>query len=502
MPAMRNRLLGKLALPISKQTFDEFVLECYAPDGESCRLMLEYAERSGDAWHVRFREGLDIHAGWNRHHIPNEAFGFDGATNGSVRITPDDDVQPRLIFTWLDFLKYKRMAAGDTVVLRSPTSVPAEKIKCVAWDLDNTLWRGILVEDGPEGIELREQAVDVVRRLDERGIIQTVVSKNNHDDAWRAIERLQLQDYFLYPAINWGPKSGNLQQIADKLNINVDSFALIDDSTFERAEVQDALPQVRVYAEDGLEELLLLPPFDVPVTETSRTRRISYLQIAARERIRENHDGDYDGFLRRCELEARLFVPESQAERRRCVELLQRTNQLNLSGRRYSAEEFDELLSVDSTLCVALDCRDRFGSYGIVGFASVDESGKEPVLKDFCLSCRVAEKRVEHALFFWLGVRAAQRGAPRLVVRFRRTDRNTPLLRVFDSLPFEMLEADGDVTVMALPAQSDDEAANTQIVSIDDQIAPISQALQDSTGAHENTRNAGDITLCPKRDGH
>src|SRR5438105_10164366 len=156
-------------------------------------------------------------------------------------------------------------------------AAPADKVKCVAWDLDNTLWEGTLLEDGPDGCRLRPEVRALIERLDERGILQTAVSKNDHDDAWAVVERLGLQDYFLYPAINWGQKSANLKQIAERLNIGIDTFAFVDDSPFERAEVAAALPMVRVYSPEQLAGLLERPELDVPVTEMSRKRRLSYL---------------------------------------------------------------------------------------------------------------------------------------------------------------------------------------------------------------------------------
>src|SRR4030095_12769619 len=106
-----------------------------------------------------------------------------------------------------------------------------------------------------------------------------------------------VEEYFLYPAINWGQKSQNLQQVADALNINVDSFALIDDSDFERTEVRTSLPQVRVYPETSIARLLDLPEFDVPITEMSRKRRASYQDGLLRARAEAQFRGDYETLL-------------------------------------------------------------------------------------------------------------------------------------------------------------------------------------------------------------
>lgn len=309
-------------------------------------------------------------------------------------------------------------------------------MKCVAWDLDNTLWKGILVEDGAEGLTPVPEALALVKQLDERGIIQTIVSKNNFPDAWAMIERLGLQDYFLFPAINWQPKSKNLQVVADKLNIGVDTFALIDDSSFERAEVQTTLPQVRAYPVEQIPSLVTLDEFDVPVTETAKKRRLSYLTEIKREKEKELFAGDEEAFLRSCQLKLRLFIPREERHVKRWLELIQRSNQLNMSNRRYTAEEFDKLLSTAGMLCIAMDCCDRFGEYGIVGFASIDESLPNPRLQDMVLSCRVAQRRVEHTFLGWVASREAERGKSTLEADLVPTERNTPLIKVFDDLHF------------------------------------------------------------------
>src|SRR5205823_3850109 len=125
------------------------------------------------------------------------------------------------------------------------TAKPAHKVKCVVWDLDNTLWNGILGERGAEGVSLRDQAVATILALDNRGVLQSIASKNDHDEGGRALQHFGLSHFFLHPAIGWQPKSAGIRSIARRLNISTDSFAFIDDSAFERAEVTTHLPEVR-----------------------------------------------------------------------------------------------------------------------------------------------------------------------------------------------------------------------------------------------------------------
>lgn len=474
----RDRYLARGASGATSEKYDAFVLECFSPEKTPFRLILEYAagEMTPDhtfAGQIRLRESFEIVPGWNFHTLPGEPFRLtSGSPTGKLTIYPENNAEPRLIFTWLDLVQSRQPI--ETVVQPGDTKLaaPAAKVKCVAWDLDNTLWKGILAEDSEARLTPRPEALELIRKLDERGIIQTVVSKNNFEDAWAMIERLGLEDYFLYPAINWSPKSSNLKQIAERLNINVDTFALIDDSAFERAEVQSALPQVRVYSEDRIPDLLTFSEFDVAVSESSKKRRMSYLTEIKREKVRENFRGDYEAFLRGCEMRLRLFVPREEKHIARCLELIQRSNQLNLSNTRYSAEEFRELLARSGFLCVAMDCRDRFGEYGIVGFASIDESQAEPTLRDLVISCRVAQKRVEHTLIQWLAQRERARGKNALRAHLVKTDRNKPIRQVFDDLHFRALAEQNAHCLMELPLEGEGRVDDTVAIEVEGDFRP------------------------------
>lgn len=449
----RDKLVARLGRP--RENFDTFIIECLSTEAYSFRLIVEIRNPTATS----LRESVEVAPGQNFFQIPirSDTWQVPGSL---LTLYPEENKEPRLVFSWLDFVVLAPEAqisaepqAGEPQAAEPAREVrPADKVKCVAWDLDNTLWRGTLIEEGASHLALRPEAVSLIKQLDERGIIQTVISKNNHDDAMKVIETHGLQDYFLYPAINWGRKSANLKAVANQLNINVDTFALIDDSAFERNEVSTVLPMVRVYNEDVLSELLTLPEFQVPVTSASRLRRQSYLADVRRTRIQESFGDDYAAFLRSCEIKLRLFVPRSDEEVLRCVELIQRSNQLNLSGKRYTIDEFRGLLASATSLCIAMECSDKFGNYGIIGFSRVDESGADPVVTDFVMSCRVAQKFVERTFYAWLGAHEKKAGRTKLLARFVRTKRNQLLIEVFQELPFKTVSElpDGSLVSMDL----------------------------------------------------
>ena len=452
--------LGKQGVP-----FDTLAVECYSAQQAPTKLIVELRKNLASV----FRTSLALNFGHNSFSlaVPLPTV-FGPKDDYLLMIYPEGDEETRVIFTWLDFVALKPAApaiaapASDTNALRPP----AAKVKCVAWDLDNTLWKGILVEDGEQNLQLRPEAEQLIRALDERGIVQTIVSKNHHEDAVAVLRKHGLEEFFLYPAINWGPKSANLKQIADHLNINIDTFALIDDSPFERREVSSALPMVRVYTEDVLAEILGYPEFDVPVTEASRLRRKSYMTEMQREKAKEVFGADFLEFLRSCRLKLRVFQPRTATEIARCHELIQRSNQLNLSSRRYELGEFAALLADSNVLCVAMECEDKFGSYGIVGFASIRVQGDAPVATDFVLSCRVAQKHVEHAFYGWLASYLKQQGAATLLVNLVKTAKNAPLRRVFEEMPFTTIKTEGDTTLLAMDLGG--ELTRDSVVTVDD----------------------------------
>src|SRR5262245_22514609 len=165
-----------------------------------------------------------------------------------------------------------------------------QSIKCVVWDLDNTVWDCILLE-GRE-VLLRPQAVEILETLDERGILCSIASRNEHDVAMAKLQEFGIADYFLYPQINWNPKSGSVAQIAQDINIGLDAVAFIDDQPFEREEVVFTHEKVLCIDSTVLDGLLdrpeLMPRF---ITDDSRLRRQMYMADIRRNRAEEEYIG-------------------------------------------------------------------------------------------------------------------------------------------------------------------------------------------------------------------
>ena len=343
-----------------------------------------------------------------------------------VKIYPENDLEAELDVLWCDFVQGKPVVTEKT----------AEKVKCVVWDLDGTLWNGTLIEtEDPGMLTLRPGVRELMEALDNRGIIQSVASKNDYAAAMVVLERLEIAEYFLYPQIHWNPKSGSMEQIAKSLNIGIDSLAFVDDTVFERQQVASVWPQVRTYDATEIAGLIERPEFDVPVTEESRSRRAMYRAEEKRSTLMNAEQTDIVDFLRKCNLRMRVFAPVSEEEKLRCYELVVRTNQLNMSGVKYTPEEFEAVLTRPNHQNFAFSCADDFGEYGIVGYGQYCVEAKALVFTEFAMSCRVAGKFVESALFAYL---LQKEGCEEGCFNVIKTKKNILLRNTLEKIGFEI----------------------------------------------------------------
>lgn len=409
-------------------TADAFLFHGYSYNDESYQLIVEIY----DSHTPVYKTAIAITPGENLAVIQNLSAECSKANN-LVKIYPENNLEAELDILWCDFVQGRPAAA----------EAPAAKVKCVVWDLDNTLWNGTLIEtDDPNTLTLKPGVRELMEALDHRGILQSVASKNGHAAAMAVLEQLGVAEYFLYPQIHWNPKSGSMEQIAKSLNIGIDALALIDDTAFERNQVTSVWPQVRTYDATEIGELLTKPEFDVPATEESRKRRAMYRAEEQRNTLMAAEHTDIAEFIRKCNLKMHLFTPQTEEEKLRCYELIVRTNQLNMSGKKYTAEEFTEVLARPGHKNFAFSCADDFGEYGIVGFGQYRIGDETLVFTEFAMSCRVAGKFVESALFsYLLQTEKCTTGS----FAVQKTKKNILLRNSLESIGF-MVENQDDIT--------------------------------------------------------
>jgi len=310
----------------------------------------------------------------------------------------------------------------------STTGVPVtgaqakkQSIKCVVWDLDNTLWNGVLLED--DEVSLRADVVDVLKALDRHGILNSIASKNEHTAAMEKLEQFGLSEYFLYPQINWNSKAASIAEIAKSINIGLDTLAFIDDQVFEREEVAFSLPQVLCIDAKDIPTLLNMPEMKPRfITEDSQKRRLMYLSDIARDKAEKAFIGPSEAFLASLEMVFTLS-PAREEDLQRAEELTVRTHQLNTTGYTYSYEELNEFRRSDTHKLFIAGLDDRYGTYGKVGLALVECSAGVWTIKLLLMSCRVMSRGVGTIMINHI-LNLAKSAGVRLRAEFVANDRN------------------------------------------------------------------------------
>ncbi len=317
----------------------------------------------------------------------------------------------------------------------------SKKVKCVVWDLDNTLWEGVLLEES--SVRLRPGVVEIIRELDRRGILQSVASKNDHALAMAKLREFGLDEYFLYPQINWNPKSGSIRRIAESINIGIDTLAFIDDQPFEREEVSHFHPAVLCLDAADLSGLLAMPQMTPRfVTEDSRLRRQMYLNDMVRNEAEQQFEGTSEEFLSSLGM-IFTIAPVGALDLQRAEELTVRTNQLNATGYTYSYEELDRFRQSADHLLLIAGLEDKYGSYGKIGLALVERGETVWRLKLLLMSCRVMSRGVGTLMLNHIMRMAKETGA-RLQAEFVPTDRNRLMYVTYKFAGFtEIGEEDG-----------------------------------------------------------
>jgi len=342
--------------------------------------------------------------------------------------------------------------------------------KVLVVDLDNTLWGGVIGEDGMAGIKVGSEypgaAYQALHRalldLSRKGILLAVCSKNNLDDAMEALEKhpgmLVRPKHFAAMRINWTDKAQNLREIAEELNVGIDALAFLDDNPFEREQVRAALPEVTVidlpknpleYA-SAVRNCAAFERLALSAEDQQRTE----MYAAQKERAgAEQSFQSKEDFFRFLEQEAEL-EPVSDLTLARVAQLTQKTNQFNLTTRRYAEAQIAEMAKQPDWHIFSIKVRDRFGDHGLVGVAITHDVGEHCEVDTFLLSCRVIGRTVETALLAHLAESAAQRGRKRLEGWFLSTKKNTPARDFYQQHGFERRETNGAGSLWTLDLKS------------------------------------------------
>jgi FkbH-like protein len=320
--------------------------------------------------------------------------------------------------------------------------------KVIVCDLDNTLWGGVVGDDGQPNIKLGapDQVGEcfhafqtALKGLRSRGILLTICSKNDEKFALSVIEEhpamaLRKSDFVAW-RINWRDKAENLLALAEELNLGLDSFVFLDDSPQERDQVRQLLPQV--YTPDLPRSPSELAPFvsSLRCFETSSLnmedwQRTDMYKAEHGRKVALEVSGDVESWLRSLEIEVRVS-PLQRESLPRATQLLNKTNQFNLSLRRLDEKTFWDWAEEPCNSAYTFNVSDRFGDFGLTGLASISRVGNEARIVDFVMSCRVMGKKVEEALLGYSLAKARAAGAERVMAVPVDGPRNGPAKQFF-----------------------------------------------------------------------
>ena len=394
---------------------------------------------SHEGFYLHDLHGLAARVGLCRWHNPAQYFAY--------KFAMDYDVMPKV-------------ALSLAVMIRA---ILGKNRKCLVLDLDNTLWGGVIGDDGMENIQIgHETAVAegytafqrYVRDLKERGIILAVCSKNENAIARQGFSHpdsvLKLEDFASFYA-NWEPKDQNIRAIAEELSIGTDSMVFLDDNPAERALVHASLPEVAVPEVRSTEGFSFIRALEdngyfepIAISEDDRRRAATYAQNKERRALAAAA-GNYDDFLRSLDMRAEI-APFQPVYYDRIAQLTNKTNQFNLTTRRYTRA--DIVAMAEGGRCITLYGRlaDRFGDNGLVSVVVGEMRERELHILLWLMSCRVLKRGMEQAMLDALVSRAREAGCTCIIGYYFPTKKNQMVAALFADFGFEEMEQEGAAT--------------------------------------------------------
>jgi len=346
---------------------------------------------------------------------------------------------------------------------KSSFSKPAKK--CLVLDLDNTLWGGILGEDGPEHLKIggdypgkafllfQQQILE----LQKRGIILAVCSKNNEADTWEFInnsrDQVLKKEHIAAWRINWNDKAGNIAELAKELNIGLDSMVFLDDQPAERELVKSMLPEVTV--PDFPTTPYLLPVFFKNLQEQyfniyqasaeDLRKTEQYKQNAERRQLQQQFT-NIDDFIKSLQIETTIRLNDP-ADLPRIAQMSQKTNQFNLTGKRYTDLELKEIIKRNGKV-FSLSVKDKFGDSGLTGAAVVSLVGNDAHIDNLFLSCRILGRKIENTFMEQILLSLKEESLENVTAAYNKTPKNQLVENFYESVGFSVLNKDEQKKVM------------------------------------------------------
>lgn len=364
---------------------------------------------------------------------------------------------PKLYYVAKMPISLAALPAAAKLVVDVVRSLQGVVKKCLVLDLDNTLWGGVIGDDGLSGIQIGELGTGHafsdfqkwLKELKNRGILLTVCSKNNEDTAKEPFEKhpemvLRLEDFSMFVA-NWEDKARNIRTIQQSLNIGMDSMVFLDDNPFERELVRTMIPEITVpeLPEDPalyLQYLRGLDLFETASYSREDAGRTEQYREKAQRAAFEAAFQSYDDYLEALQMRASAaaFDPFHYP---RIAQLTQRSNQFNLRTVRYTEAEIEALAQDDSRIGLYFTLKDKFGDHGLISVVVLEKQPEDTLfISEWLMSCRVLKRGMEEFIVDKILSVAAQQGFRRVVGEYIPTPKNAMVKDLYEQLGFARLE--------------------------------------------------------------
>lgn len=347
-------------------------------------------------------------------------------------------------------------------------SVLGKSKKAIIFDCDNTLWGGILGEDGENGIQMSaqnkkgvffEEVQTLAKYLAQKGIIVGLNSKNNAEDVIAILKKhkdISLEESdIVIKMVNWNDKVFNLNQIAKQLNIGKDSIVFVDDSDFEINLVEQYQPEIKavqvptnLYEYPSMIRSMMDLFYNIHETKDDLTRVKSYQTETLREESKSEF-GNIEAYLESLNLELVIYC-DVPSHIDRMAQLTQKTNQFNLTTKRYTISEVEAFVKSPEYCTLAFEVNDRFGGFGITGTCFIKITDKEAFIDTFLMSCRVLGRNVEYRFLDETMLMLNELGITRVHAYYDRTNKNSQVIDFYDKAGFEPISKTADKIAYAI----------------------------------------------------
>lgn len=329
--------------------------------------------------------------------------------------------------------------------------------KVLILDCDNTLWKGILGEDGLDGVKMTssdgghyfEQVQYMITSLVKKGVLICLCSKNNLNDVDEIFEKrmkILTSDHIILKKVNWNNKSNNILELSKELNLGLDSFVFVDDSKFETNLIKEYLPDVKTYLVP--ENIALYPSmiqdviqdFYNPYQSEEDGNRNAMYQTEKKRLDNVKSFKTIDDYIDNLELKV-IIHKNYKSHKERLIQLCQKTNQFNLTTKRYTVSDFDNFFSKQKEyLFFPFSVNDKFGEYGVTGFAMVIINGSNAFLDTWIMSCRVMGRNIEWSFMEFICNILESRGVDFIECIYSKTKKNKPVINFFNNSNFEFFK--------------------------------------------------------------